>query len=63
MNKTFTAIIICLSFLSPRHSFAWSRDGHDMVAEIAFRLLSPQAKQKLFAYLNQTFKTIHKSVK
>jgi hypothetical protein len=34
--------------------FAWSREGHHMVAEIAYQLLSNTAKEKLKAYLGNT---------
>ena len=34
--------------------FAWGREGHHMVAEIAFQLLSPGAKEKLKAALGNT---------
>jgi hypothetical protein len=54
MKKSIALIVVTLALLSPNLSFAWSRDGHHMVAEIAFQLLSPQAKQKLLSYLNGT---------
>lgn len=54
----FKKIILFIAFAAasffPVNSFAWSREGHHMVAEIAYQLLSNSAKEKLKAYLGNT---------
>ena len=46
------AFLICTFF--PKFSFGWGIAGHQMIAEIAYLLLSEPAKQKLKQYLSGT---------
>ena len=52
-KKLFLLAVICL-FCSNNFLFAWSREGHQMVVQIAYQLLSNSAKEKLKAYLGNT---------
>jgi len=47
-------ILAFFTFTLQTESFAWSRDGHHMVAEVAFQLLSPEAREKLKEALGNT---------
>lgn len=55
MIRQSTLVLVFIAvFLLPHTSFAWSREGHHMVAEIAYQLLSNPAKEKLRAFLGNT---------
>ena len=45
-------IIIIISLCKPITTFAWGKAGHEMIMELAFHLLSVEAKGKLNVYLN-----------
>lgn len=51
LNKSTLLLLIAAASILPRYSFAWSREGHHIVVEIAYQLLSSSAKEKLKAYL------------
>lgn len=54
MKKSFTILFISLIFLfTPKHSFAWGKKGHEMVAEIAFHYLDDSTKAKVQHYLKK----------
>ena len=54
MKKSFTILFISLILLlSPKHSFAWGKKGHEMVAEIAFHYLDDSTKAKVQHYLRK----------
>lgn len=46
-------LILFLVFLleSPLRTYAWGAQGHQIIVEMAFSLLSPAAKQRVLAYL------------
>jgi hypothetical protein len=48
---TVLLILICLT---TRTTFAWGKTGHDMVAEIAFHLISESTKENVKHYLGNT---------
>jgi len=52
MKKYTLILLIVSSLFIPNKSFSWSKEGHHYIAEIAYQLLSSQAKLKLTAYLN-----------
>lgn len=52
-NKILVLATALLLFIN-NSIFAWSREGHHMVAEIAYQLLSNSAKEKLKACLGNT---------
>ena len=54
MKIKLIPIVLILTLLIPNFLFAWSREGHHMVAEIAYQLLSKSAKEKLMMYLGGT---------
>ncbi len=54
MKKKFLLIASSLLLLVHDTVFAWSREGHHMVAQIAYQLLSPAAKEKLKVWLGNT---------
>ena len=51
MKKKLFTLTLVLSLLSPTFLFAWGREGHHMVVELAYQFLSADAKQKLTSYL------------
>ena len=51
MNKILFTLLIFSILLLPKSTLAWGRDGHRMVAEIAFQMLSQSTKDKLMSYL------------
>ncbi len=54
MKLKYLLICFLIVFSSNIRVYAWSREGHHMVAEIAYQLLSNSAKEKLKAYLGNT---------
>jgi hypothetical protein len=54
MKLKILLFAISFTILANNFVFAWSREGHHMVAEIAYQLLSTSAKEKLKAYLGNT---------
>jgi hypothetical protein len=54
LKKSILFIAFAAASFFPVNSFAWSREGHHMVAQIAYQLLSASAKEKLKAYLGNT---------
>ena len=53
MKKTFL-IIAAIIFIQPLRSFAWGRDGHNIIAEIAYRILSDKTRSNVSAFLGST---------
>lgn len=45
-------IIIIITLCKPIKTFAWGKSGHEMIMELAFHLLSVEARGKLNVYLN-----------
>ena len=54
MKRKLLALVFSALLLIPNMIFAWGRDGHRMVAEIAFQMLSKNTKEKLMSYLGNT---------
>jgi hypothetical protein len=54
IKKIVLLLILITATFVPKNSFAWSREGHHIVVEIAYQLLSTSAKEKLKAYLGDT---------
>ena len=48
-SVTLNTLIAALFLLATRAAFAWSDDGHELVAQIAFDRLTPAKQQKLSA--------------
>lgn len=46
--------LIVLTCLVTRNSFAWGKNGHDIIAEIALNLISKSTKDKVTHYLGNT---------
>lgn len=54
MKKKLISLVLILTVFIPHFLFAWSREGHHMVIEVAYQLLSKSAKEKLMVYLGGT---------
>jgi len=54
MKIKLVALITVLLLFSENAVFAWSREGHQIVAEIAYQLLTNATKEKLKAFLGNT---------
>lgn len=55
MIKKFVQVLfIATIFCKPSTSFAWGKDGHQIVAKIASHFLSDETKQKVQKYLGKT---------
>ena len=52
IKMKLVAFAILVSTVLPKFSFGWGIEGHHMIAEIAYLLLSEPAKQKLKQYLS-----------
>ena len=52
MKLKFIVFIITISLCKPITTFAWGKDGHHMIMELAYHLLSVEAREKLNVYLN-----------
>jgi len=52
--KKSLLLVSALLILGHNTLFAWGREGHQMVVEVAYQLLSNSAKEKLKAYLGNT---------
>lgn len=52
MKKIQSLIFALLLFTLSTKSFAWGREGHSMVAQIAFNYLDATTKEKVIKYLN-----------
>jgi len=51
MKKNVIILVLFIVLSAPKSVFAWGREGHHMVVEIAYAHLSEEAKQKLTFYL------------
>ena len=52
MNIRFSILAILTAALLPQKSFSWGKMGHAVVAAVAERHLTPEAKQQLDKYLH-----------
>jgi hypothetical protein len=53
MKNTFQFIaLLIISIILPLKSFAWGKQGHSIVAEVAFNYLDANAKSNLLKYLD-----------
>ena len=51
MKRLHIAVATLFLFLTPVTVLAWGNEGHQMIVNMAFSLLSPAAKQKMLMYL------------
>ncbi len=52
MKKTIW-IVIVIAFLTPTtKTFAWGRDGHHIISQLAFQMLKPETQAKYVSILN-----------
>ena len=54
MKNRFCFFSLVILLLSPFITFAWGREGHMMIVEMAYQLLSNSSKDKLMSYLGNT---------
>lgn len=54
MKIKSVAFAILTLLLFPLLTFAWGREGHTMIAEMAYQMLSKSSKDKLISYLGNT---------
>lgn len=54
LKKFLLALSLFTLLCTPASVFAWGREGHQMVAQLAYQLLSSSAKEKLKALLGNT---------
>lgn len=52
MKLKLIVIIIIIVISNPITTFAWGKAGHEMIMELAYHLLSKEARAKLNVYLN-----------
>ncbi|RYZ18599.1 MAG: hypothetical protein EOO16_22085 [Chitinophagaceae bacterium] len=52
MKRWFLAPLLLLLLAAPTRSWAWGKQGHEMVAQIAFHFLDPAVRQKVLKALD-----------
>jgi S1/P1 Nuclease len=52
MKNTIHIFVLFLIFQSPIKTYAWGKDGHDMVAEIAYKNLNRKTKKNILKILD-----------
>ena len=54
MKRKLLVLLMSALLLFPNMIYAWGREGHHMVVEIAYQLLSKSSQEKLMSYLGNT---------
>jgi hypothetical protein len=54
MLRRVAVVVMCWMVLIPSSAFSWGPEGHRIVAKIAVKNLSPDARKKLAAILGTT---------